>query len=222
MKKNNIRGYIILGIIFILITIIAFAIPSEKTAAFWVSYIFTIIAIAAQVVIWKVAFGKNNTLKSKFLGLPIIHIGIVYLIIQVIAFFVFKFITSLPMWVSVVVCIAIICISALCLIATDSGKVEIKNIENNVQKKVFYIREIQSEIELLANTEPDDAVKTDLIKLSEKVRFSDPMSNDQLEDIESEIIAKVSELKTTSEKTKVINELGILLEERNKKCKILK
>lgn len=85
MKKNSTKGYVLLGISFALVSIIAFAVPTAKTATFWIAYVFTAAAFAAQIGIWKTALGKEGTLKSKFLGFPIVHIGIVYAIIQVIA-----------------------------------------------------------------------------------------------------------------------------------------
>ena len=91
-----------------------------------------------------------------------------------------------------------------------------------LQKKVFYIRELQADIELLADNESDATVKTALTQLAEKIRFSDPMSNEQLADLENKISIKAAELKTTTSKLEIITELNSLLDERNKKCKILK
>lgn len=73
MKKNSTKGYVILGILFALVSIIAFAVPTAKTATFWVAYVFTAAAFAAQIIIWRTALGKE-ALKSKFLGFPIVHI----------------------------------------------------------------------------------------------------------------------------------------------------
>ena len=36
MKKNSTKGYAILSILFILVSVIAFAVPVTKTAAFWI------------------------------------------------------------------------------------------------------------------------------------------------------------------------------------------
>ena len=71
MKKNSTKGYIILGILFALVSIFAFAVPTIKTATFWIAYVFTAVAFVAQIFIWKTALGKEETLKSKFLGLPL-------------------------------------------------------------------------------------------------------------------------------------------------------
>lgn len=221
MKKNSTKGYVILCILFALVSIIAFAVPMAKTATFWIAYVFTAAAFAAQIVIWKTALGKE-ALKSKFLGFPIVHIGIVYAIIQVIAFAVFLFAPTLPTWSAIVVCSIIAGISAVCMISADAGRNEIERVEAKVQKKVFYIRELQVDVELIAAAETDTDTKAALTQLAEKIRFSDPMSNEQLADLENKISAKVLELKTEANKVEVITELTSLLDERNKKCKILK
>ena len=222
MKKNSTKGYVILGILFALVSIIAFAVPTTKTATFWIAYVFTATAFAAQIIIWKTALGKAETLKSKFLGFPVVHIGIVYAIVQTVAFAVFLFVPTLPTWSAIVVCSIIAGVSAVFMISADAGCNEIERVEAKVQKKVFYIWELQADIELLADNESDAAVKTALTQLAEKIRFSDPMSTEQLADLENKISIKAAELKIATSKLEIITELNSLLDERNKKSKILK
>ena len=222
MKKNSTKGYLILGILFLLVSIIAFVIPTVKTTVFWIAYVFTAIAFAAQIVIWKVAFGKEDILKSKFLGFPIVHVGIVYLIIQIIAFAVFMLVPSLPTWCAIVVCSCITGISAVCMIAADTGTCEIERVEAKVQQKVFYIKSLQVDVEMLVDAEHNANTKKALEQLAEKIRFSDPMSSEQLSSLEDSIASKVELLKTTANKIELISEINTLLTERNKKCKILK
>lgn len=222
MKKNSTKGYVILGILFALISIIAFAVPTVKTATFWIAYVFTAAAFAAQIGIWKTALGKEGTLKSKFLGFPVVHIGIVYAIIQTVAFAVFLLVPKLPAWSVIVVCSVIAGVSVVCMISADAGRNEIERVEAKVQQKVFCIRELQADIELLADNETNADVKKALTQLAEKIRFSDPMSSEQLANLENKISAKVLELKTAPNKVEIITELNSLLDERNKKCKILK
>ena len=221
MKKNSTKGYVILGILFTLVSIIAFVVPTLKTATFWIAYVFTAAAFAAQIIIWRTALGKE-ALKSKFLGFPVVHIGIVYAIIQTVAFAVFLFAPMLPVWSAIVVCSIIAGVSAVCMISTDAGLNEIERVEAEVQEKVFFIRELQADIELIATTETDADTKAELTRLAEKISFSDPMSNEQLMDLENKISTKVLKLKTATNKVEIITELTLLLDERNKKCKILK
>lgn len=220
--KNSARGYLVLGILLIVVSVVAFAIPTEKTAAFWIAYAFTVVAFVAQIPIWKANLGRDDTLKSKFLGLPVLHIGIVYLLVQLVVFAVFLFMSTLPTWSAVVVCVVIAGAAAVCMIAADTGRSEIERVEAKVQGKVFYIKALQADVELLADRETNSEVKTALMQLAEKIRFSDPMSHEQLECLEAQIAAKVSELNATADKTGMIEVLNSLLDERNKKCKMLK
>ena len=222
MKKNSTKGYVILGILLVVVSVIAFAVPIQKTTAFWITYAFAAIAVVAQTVIWKAAFGRDDTLKSKFLGLPVLHISIVYLIVQLAAFAIYLFNPTLPTWSAAVVCVALGGISSVCMISADTGRSEIERVEDKVQKKTFFIRSLQADIEMLANAEPDTEVKAELLRLAEKIRFSDPMSHDRLADLENQITDKVAELKSCMDRTAVINDLNSLLDERSRKCKILK
>ena len=222
MKKNSSKGYLILGILFILVSVIAFSVPAAKTAAFWISYGFAVIAFAAQLIIWKAALGRSESLKSKFLGFPVVHIGIVYLIVQVIALAVFLFIPTLPIWSAVVGCAVVAGVSAVCMIASYVGRSEIERVSVKVREKTFYIKQLQTEVELLAGAETDAATKSELAQLAEKIRYSNPMSDEQLADIEDRITAKIAELKSSANKVKIINELNSLLDERNRKCKLLR
>lgn len=221
MKKQT-RGYLILGILALLVSVTAFAVPTGKTGAFWIAYVFTLAAITAQIVVWKAAFGREDSLKSRFLGLPVIHIGVVYLVLQLIAFTVFLFTPAAPAWSAVIACALIAGISAVCMISADTGRGEIERVEAKVQEKVFYLKSLQVDAELLARQEADPETRAQLEKLAEKLRFSDPMSHPQLSGLESALSAKIAELKTAPEKQPLIQEANALLEERNAKCKILK
>lgn len=221
MKKNSTKGYVILGVLFALVSIIAFAVPFIKTATFWIAYVFTAVAFAAQIIIWNKALGKDE-LKSKFLGFPVVHIGIAYAIIQTVALAVFLFVPTLPAWSTIVACSIIAGVSAVGMISVGVVRNEIERVEANVQKKVFYIQELQADVELLAAAETDADTKAALTRLAEKIRFSDPMSNERLADLENKISTKVLELKTAVNKVEITTELTSLLDERNKKCKILK
>ncbi|MBQ7119184.1 MAG: hypothetical protein IJO09_03130 [Oscillospiraceae bacterium] len=222
MKKNKGMAYAVLGIAFVMFNVIAFAIPTTKNATFWVAYVFSSIAFASQIAIWKFAFKGTDTLKSKFLGIPLISVGIRYLIVQIIAFVIFMVFPIIPSWVAVVVCTFIIGISGICLIGTETGREEINRVEEKAEKKVFYIKSLQVDVEMLVSSETDANTKAALTKLAEKIRFSDPISNDALANLEAEISAKVNELKTAENKTEIITVLDSLITERNKKAKLLK
>ena len=222
MKKNKLMSYFALGIVFALFNVIAFVIPTDKTATFWTAYIFTVVAFLLQILVWKVAFGKKDTLKSKFLGIPVIYVGATYLSLQLIVFAIFMIFPTLPVWLAIVVCSIVLAISALCAIAGQAGANEINRVEEKIKVKRAFIQFLQVDIQMLAESETDAETKAALLKLAEKVRFSDPMSHEMLGELESRISVKVEQMKTTADKKALIGEVDLLLIERNKKCKILK
>lgn len=221
MEKNSVKGSALIGIIFILITVVSLAIPTSKSAAFWIAYIFTVVALAVQIVLWKRTF-DHKELKSKFLGFPIVHIGIVYLVVQIAVLFVFVFAEKLPAWSALVICTVIAAMAAIFMIAVDVGRTEVERVEQKVKGKVFYIKNLQVDIEILASAEKDTKIKAQLELLAEKIRFSDPMSSEQLSSLEEKITIAVENLKSSDDKLKIIEEINSLLDERNMKCKILK
>lgn len=222
MKKNNFMSYLAIGIVFALFNVLAFVIPTEKTTTFWTAYIFTVAAFVLQFVVWKAAFGKKETLKSKFLGISLVHVGITYLIVQLIAFAIFMSFPQIPVWLTIVVCAIVLALFALCTVAGQAGANEINRVEEKIKVKRAFIQFLQVDIEMLAEAETDAETKAALGKLAEKVRFSDPMSHEMLRELESRISAKVDEMKTVTDKKTLIGEIDLLLIERNKKCKILK
>lgn len=161
-------------------------------------------------------------MKSKFLGFPIINIGLIYLAVQIIVLLVFVFAPNLPTWSAVVVCVVIVAVASICTISADVGRTEIERVEKKVQGKVFYIRNLQTDIEILASAEKNMATKKALEQLAEKIRYSDPMSNEQLAPLEEKIELLADELKVAEEKAEIISRIDTLLDERNKKCKIFK
>lgn len=97
-----------------------------------------------------------------------------------------------------------------------------KTVEEKIEQKVFFIKALQVDVELIAETETDPEVKEELINLAEKIRFSDPVSSDALAEIETAIVENTRELKTAENKLAVIAAISTLISERNKKVKILK
>lgn len=221
MKKNK-TFYLSLGIAFALFNVIAFVIPAQRSSCFWISYAFSTVAFAVQIPLWKIAFDKKDTLKSKFLGIPVVYVGLVYLIIQLIAFAVFMLVPIFPTGSAIIVCAIILAVSALCAIGGQAGGDEIARVENKVKEKRAFIQFLQVDIETLAQKQTDTETKRMLKKLAEKIRFSDPMSSESLAESESRINTKAEELKTSENMKPLISELDALLTERNKKCKILK
>lgn len=220
MKKIKFAIYSSLTILFFLFNVIAFIIPTDKTITFWIAYIFTIVAFIMEIPLWMIKFNKEDNIENKFLNISIIQISLTYLILQLIAFVIFMIYPSLEDWLAVVVCSFILAIILICIILSKISIKMIKNNEDKIKTKLNFIKSLQIEIEMIMELEIDDNNKLLLKKLYEMIQFSDPISHEQLNYLEEKILDKVNEMKIVSYKKDIINEINILLIERNKKCKI--
>lgn len=220
MKKRS--GYLILAIVLIVFTVIAFAAPFEKTPVFWVSFVFGLLAICFQIPLWNKALG-GETLKSKFLGFPILYIGMAYLIIQLIASIIMMAVPGMPLWIVIIIDVIILAIA--CVLATSGGvaRTAIEETEEKIQAKTSFIKGLKADVDILLSKETDTEVKEALKKLSDELRYSDPMSDSALESIEAEISDKLISVSSAGKNKKnVITEIGGLIKQRNIKCKALK
>ncbi len=223
MKKRIKTGYFILAILFALVSLIAFIIPTRKNSVFWIAYAFTIVAFALQYFIWRISIGKAKELKSKYLGFPLVYVAFVYLLVQIVTFAVFISLAKIvPIWVVVLACVLVLGLAAFCMIATEVGKEEVERVENKTKNKTTFLKNIQFEVEILASVETDSEVRKALLQLAEKIRYSDPMSSDELSSIENEIEDQVQQLKFSNNKLPLISSITQHIIERNSTCKILK
>ena len=220
MQKRS--GYLILTIVLIVFAVAAFVAPFEKTPVFWVSFVFGLLAICFQIPLWNKAL-NGETLKSKFLGFPVLLIGIAYLIIQLIVSIIMMAVPGIRLWIAIIVDVFILTITCVLITSGGVARSAIEETEEKIQEKTSFIKGLKADIDILLSKETDTKVKEALRKLSEETRYSDPMSNSALGSIEAEISEKMISFSTAGEnKLNVISEISELIKQRNIKCKALK
>ena len=112
MKKNTVRWWIVLAVVLVVYNVIVFAIPFEKSAIFFLSWIFTLVAIAAQVYVIHTAFYHGEGAKSKFYGFPIAKIGSVHLIAQIVLGLLFMILgDKVKLWIPLVLYVVLLGVS---------------------------------------------------------------------------------------------------------------
>ena len=198
MTKNGIRGYITLAIIFVVYSVIAFVVPFDMTTLFWIAYIFGTIAIVYQIYVFKNSFAKGNDTKSKFYGYPIAKIGVLYLIVQLGLSFVEMILANiLSIRIAIIINIIVFAVAVLGCIATDTVRDEIVRQEFQLKKDVSNIRVLQSLSSSLIGQCSDYTLKTDLQKLADEFKYSDPVSSDYTKEIENVLSIQMEELQNS-------------------------
>ena len=231
MNKKNKSIIAVYGILAFIYLIAFVIIPFPKNAASWISFVFTLISFVLSLGVSLYVFGKEDEMTSKFYGFPIFKIAYMYPLVQFVVGVIICLIAAfvaVPYWVALILSLIILGVSAIGVIATDNARDIVEQTEAESERvtkatKMFNLN-IASVLDLC--TEP--SVKIELEKLAESFRFSDPVSSDATEDIESTIMEKLENLKISisssdsDENIAKITELKNLLAERNRICKVSK
>jgi hypothetical protein len=228
MNKNKVRGCITLAVIAMVLSVIAFVVPFSRNATFWIAYLFSVIAIAFQVYIFKISFTEIEDVKSKFYGFPIAQIGVIYLVAQLIISIVEMILAILiPSWVAVVINIIVTAAAVLGSIAADTVRDEIVKQDDKLKKNVTNMRSMQLLSASIAG-QCTSEIKCELEKLAEEFKYSDIVSSEATVELENELKQQLDELQSSViegdiESAKVLC-AGIYakLNERNRLCALNK
>lgn len=227
--RNRIRWFVVLGVVTVVYNVIAFALPFPKTAVFFISYLFTMIALAAQVYVIHTAFFKGEGIKSKFYGFPIAKLGAMYLVVQLVLGFLFMGLgTVLPVWIPLILYVALLGAALIGLVAAEGVREEVERQDIRLKKNVGRMRQFQSHTKMLASENQIPEAAEALNKLAEEFRFSDPVSSGATEELEERLAEDLDHLQDAVALLKKEDTLALCrktsadLLERNHVCKMNK
>lgn len=227
MSKSKLRLYVVVAALFAALTVVAFVIPFERNRVFWLSYVFAVIALAAQIYVYPKAFAGESA-RSKFYGFPIARISTVYLIIQLVLSLIGMAVAPyVPAWIPAVVFVLLLCAAVIGFVSAEEMREEVERQDTKLKKTVNAMRAMQSKANALAG-QGSAASAPALKKLAEQFQFSDPVSVEALEDAENELAALLDELQQAvadgddGAVATLCRKTSAALTERNRLCKLNK
>lgn len=225
MKKDFVRSAICLGVLLVLYILLAFLIPFVKTAVFWISFVFTLVAFAVTGWTLYTAFLKKPDARSRFYGFPIARIGVLYGGVQLAVGLLFMALGKwIPVWLAVLVYAAMLGAAVIGLVSADAVVETIHTQDGKLKKDVAFMRTLQSK----ANQMAAQCTLPEVRQFCENIRYSDPVSSEALAEIERDLSAAVDDLQAAivDGDKGVISQLAqkadTLLSERNRVCKLNK
>lgn len=228
MKNNRAYFGAAFGIVFVLYTVTVFTFADKSLPAFWTAYIFTVIAFALQIPAFYLSYQRKAGLKDVFYGMSLTVISLIYLVIQILASFIFIFLFSVSPKVANVVQFIFLSIYLILGIFTLLGRKVVMGTDNTTTEKIVFLQLLEDDIIAAKQSTNDPAIQTRLNELQELARYSDPMSHPSLVLVEQKIANKIATM-IDAVKSDDLSTIGTLcdeveqmLGERNRKCKILK
>lgn len=233
MKKSFKIYSLIWAICFAVFNVITFVTPNEIggvskfSGSFWVGYIFITIAFVDQLACAFVAFKAEN-LKKFFYNIPLLSISYGGLVAMLIVGSVFMAIPVLPEWIGIIVCVIILAFNAIAIIKATAAADIVSGIDEKIKTQTFFIKSLSVDAQSLMTSAKSDELRAEAKKVYEAIRYSDPMANAALSDLDTQIerqfnsfsdAIKVEDAELAKETADALVEM---VERRNQKCKLLK
>ena len=135
LNEKEKKGVLVLVLLFVVYTLIVLAVPFAKGGMFWLTYLFTAAAFGVQAYVFKLSFEKEAGAKSKFYGFPIARVGVLYLAVQLVLGLVFMALAAVaPVWLALVLYLALLAAAAVGVIATDSIRDEVERQDTQLKR----------------------------------------------------------------------------------------
>ena len=225
MKKNALRTIVVAAVLLVIYHLIAFLVPFVHTGAFWVSYVFGLVAFGVAAASIYIAFIKNPDAKSKFYGFPIARIGVLYGTAQLIVSLIVMVLAQwIPWWIALVVYAIALGAAVIGLVSAETVVEQIHQQDAKLKKDVSLMRGLQSKVSQMAAQSEDAALRA----LADEFRYSDPVSNEALAELEETLVDQAAKLSVAA-KAGQVSEIQLLcsameqtLEDRNELCKLTK
>ncbi len=232
MKKNF--KYYVLGwfVLLGLFNLLAFIIPAyptlEKfTPSFWIGWGVTIGAFIGQLICASVAFNEESA-KKTFYNVSLFRVSYIGLISTFVVALICIVVTPLPYWIAAIACGVVLVINVFALVKAKIAVDAVVAVDEKVETKTAFIYDMREKSESLLAMAKSDEVKAICKKVRDAFKYSDPLSNEGLATIETNIKERyLFFVKAITENNiEVImtesDELLTLISERNNKCKRLK
>ncbi|MBQ7384746.1 MAG: hypothetical protein IJV72_08165 [Clostridia bacterium] len=199
----------------------------KYTPSFWIGYSLISVAFVGQLLCALYAF-KADSANKLFYNLSLVTTSYSGLIASFVFGGLCMLISPLPYWVGVILCAIVLVLNLLAVIKATAAVSEVSAIDEKIKTQTFFIKTLIIDAESLTEQAKSDEVKAECKKICDEIRYSDPMSNNALASVESQITIQFSALTEAVEADDcelvraVVKNITVLLADRNKKCKLLK
>lgn len=224
MKKKFVPYLICWAILLALFNVIVFETPDEIAGiskfsnGFWIGYGFTLAAFFGQLLCASYALKEEG--RKLFYHIPLIAISYTTLILTAIAGIVFMAVPQIPAWIAAIVCSIILAFGAIAVIKARTAAEVVSGIDEKIQSKTSFMKELTARANVVVMNAASEQ-KAEAKKVYEAIRYSDPMSCEELSGVEGEIARKFDAFERNVNSA-TANDVIALVNKRASLCKMLK
>lgn len=227
-KKSGLMLALIYLVIFVAYNLVIFLVFKNFNAVFWISYGFMLLAYLIHIgCIFSIA--KNPNVKALFFGIPLGSFSIYFVLAELftsLVFMIFKANASVK--VTILIQALLLCVFVVIAIVSIMTRDAVHNVDQKIKENVNFIKGINVDVEMLIQRSTSPEATGALKKLSETIKYSDPMTNSVVATQEQMIMQYMAELRTVFDSgdmntvKELCSKIELLFVERNKKLMISK
>ena len=227
-NKNGLLTALIYLVIFAAYNLMVFMIFKGYNAVFWISYGFMTAAFLLHIVC-VVSILRNVSVKAVFFGIPLLSFSIYFVCAELfssLVFMIFKSMASVK--IAILIQALLLCIFVVIAIISIMTRDVVQGVDDRIRENVSFIKGINVDVEMLMQRSTAADLTGALKKLSETIKYSDPMTNRVVAVQEQMIMQSMAELRSAfdsgdSSRTKELcAKIELLFIERNKKLMVSK
>ena len=231
--KKNFKSYALIWAIFlvafnVIVFLVRPIIPGYEIhydLRFWIAWLFVMAAFVGNLLCANKAFQAEN-LEKLFYKVPLISVSYRGLIGMLVLGGALMLIPNCPAWIAAIVCVAIAAFTAVAVVKADWAAETVTETHEMVAQQTQFIKLLTVDAETLLGRAKTPDAKIATKKVYEALRYSDPMSNAALSEIEEQVVQAFSAFSAAvndgKDGTTEAETLLACLTERNGMCKAAK
>lgn len=197
------------------------------TPVFAVELVFTVLTFLISLIVINILlprYQKGDMEEYMLTGNQMIAVAL-YVVIQTGFSIYCIYVGKSQLFIDLVISLVILIGFIAALMMTGFGRNHVKEVEQHFQDKTSRMKSIKLSVKGMSELVNDTELKKQVQRLEDEIRYSDPVTREDLVGIETEIEDKISKLKkciTSGDANEIkllTEELMIIVKERNNRCK---
>lgn len=187
---------------------------------FLTGYIFVIISFTIHLI--TSIFLLNVDTKKVIYNIPVIKTTMFCFVIMFLFGIAATIFPIIPTWAVISFCLVLLLINIVLLMKGSTISEIATEKEEKIENSISQFKKIRQEINLILANNKKEELKKPLKELNELITYSDPVTNNKVNDIEQEIILQIRLFQELTDKTELnellnkLEEIKSLIDKRNK------
>lgn len=230
--KKNIKFYVAFWTVLVVVFhVIAFVSPGwtgqEKyTPSFWGGYVSIVVAFVVNLIFAIMALYTNDA-KKLFYNISFFRSNYAGLILAFVTGSVFMLLPSIPYWICTLISVIVMGVNLVSLIKARTAAKLVSDVDDKIANNTQFIKRFVAETQSLVALAKNEEARQLAQKVYEAARYSDPVSNEQLAEVEQKIEgafeAFATAIRTDSKEASTEADTVLYyIKNRNELCKALK